>query len=409
MLSSLSPRKYWPISLDVGADSIKMLQMRQSGGVVSVCASGRWRFPASLGPDASHRKELAVTAIRDMLRRGGFHGKRVVSALSCNQLSIKNIRLPHMEGHELQRAVAWEAKERFGFDVGPDELNFLSAGQVRQGTEMRDEIIMMAAPKETIEAHLDLLDKVGLRPEAIDAEPVALFRVFERFLRRRNDEKAVSVIVDVGHSATRVVVALGRQIVFVKSIGVGGRKLTNAVAKQLNLSYEEACELRRGSRRPGADTPDNSQERLEKPQAAPQPQDEAPGNRSNVDWTIHDAVRGEVEALAREIALCLRYCAVTFRGLRPDHITLTGGETYDHGLMELLVANLGTECVVGQPLRGVDVSKVDLGADRRATLTEWALCAGMGLRCVDLSKTSPIAADDATGREGDNEQRRLSA
>ena len=389
----LSPRKRWPIGLDIGADSIRMLQFCQRGGRTRVRAAERWHFPAPGDQDPAQRKEMAIAAITDMLKRGRFRGRRVVSALRCDELNIKNIRLPRMQVDELKQAVQWEAKERFGFDVAPDQLNCLNAGQIRQGTETRDEIIMLAVTSEVIENHVDLLRQVSLVPEAIDAEPVALFRSFERYLRRTADEECVTVIVDIGHSATRVIVARGRRIVFIKNIDIGGRRFTDAVAGQLNLTYGEAHDLRLRKMR----------EHEQSPGASEFGQDVAPHERerSSLEWSIHDAVRGEVESLAREISLCLRYCSVTFRGLRAKHITLTGGETYDRALVELLTSQLGTPAAIGEPLRGVDISAVDLGANRRATVTEWALCSG-------LAFNGAFEAAD-TAKENDDAKRRLSA
>lgn len=382
MFGVLSSGKSWPIGLDIGAESIKMLQLCQTGSRVRVRAGARWRFPQSVD-DPAQRKEMAVGAIREMLKCGGFGGRKVVSALSCSQLSIKNIRLPQMPPKELLQAVQWEASERFSFDVTPDRLNYLNAGQVRQGTETRDEIIMFAAAEGVIEEHLDIIRRSKLIPEAIDVRAIALFRIFERFLRRRADEQAVSVIVDIGYSGTRVVVARGRRVVFIKEIDIGGKRLSDAVAGQLDLSFDEARELRMRNTREDQGSSDGGQV-----------------DRSSLEWTIHDAVRGEVEALAREISLCLRYCSVTFRGLRPQEILLTGGEIYDGTLVSLLNDQLSVPCVVGQPLKDVDTSAADLGADRRATVTEWALCAGLAIRGMNMQNNI---------QENNDEQRRLSA
>jgi type IV pilus assembly protein PilM len=388
MLGILSPGRHLPIGLDIGADSIKMLQLIHSSGRLSVRTGARWRFPDSGAQDPARRKELAVGAIREMLHTRPFRGRKVVSCLSCADLHIKNVRLPRMSPEELSRAVEWEARERFSFEVGSDELNHLSAGEVRQGAESRDEVIMLATPRQAVQDHMDLLDQTGLVPVAIDAEPLALFRAFERFLRRRADDESVSVIVELGHSLTRVVVACGRRIVFIKSLETGGRRLIDAVAGQLNLTYAEAFDLRLRNMQ-GRRSPSSNAEG-----------EDASSDLTSVEWTIHDAVRGEVEALAREIALCLRYCSVTFRGLRPKCVTLTGGEAYDRALVELLKANLGLPCEVGQPLKGMDTSGVDLGADRRGTTAEWAVCAGLAMRGVDLRTMA---------QEGEDAQRRLSA
>jgi len=373
--------------MDLGSHSIKMLQMKRVGSIVRVFASGRWRYPQQVRDDPTQRREGAVAAVRQMLRSGGFVGRGVVTALSCNDMVIKNMRLPSMPSDQMDHAIRWEAKDRFGFDVAPDQLNCLHAGQVRHGSESREEVIMMAVPREVIDAHLAMLSEMGLTPEHIDAEPVALFRTFERHLRRRSDEQSVSVIVDIGYASTRVIVARGRQIVFVKSIDVGGAKLNAAVSKQLGIPLQEAEELRM---RVMGKTPAPTDE--EAPSTDPQVRPQ----RDTVDWTLHDAVRAEIEMLGKEIALCLRYCSVTFRGLRPDGITLTGGQAHDPAVVNLLSEHLNLPCRVGLPLKGIDLSSVDLGSDRRATLAEWALCAGLAALNTDIPD---VAHEDVDGHE----------
>lgn len=373
--------KRWPIALDIGADSIKMLQLHQPGGDLAARACGRWQFPLSAAGDPAQRRELAVSAVRDMLRKCNFSGRRAVSALSCRELGIKNVRLPHMSQGELDDAVQWEAKDRFGFDVAPDRLRYLNAGQVRSGTEVNDEIIMLAIPDQAIAEHLSLLEAMGLQPEHIAAEPAAVFRMAQRFLRRRADEDAVSVIVDIGAGGTRVVVARGRRIMFLKNIDIGGQAFSEAVADQLNINIADAGDLRaqimqEHARRLGGRRKSDHDE-------------ETSTSRNEVDWTVHDAVRGRIEDLAREIALCLRYCRVTFRGLRPDQVVLAGGEVYEPSVIELMSENLGVECSPCQPLRGVDVSQVSLGMGQRTPLCEWALCMGLALRDDDIASHSP--------------------
>jgi len=384
--------KCWPIGLDLGADSVKMLQLRSSGEELAVQACARWRVPSSVRYDEARRNELTVEAVRDMLGSNPFHGRKVMTALRCSQLNIRNIRVPKMPEEELAEAVRWEASERFSFEVCPDTVRYLKAGEVRQGNDTQDEVILMVVQKEIADQHLALIHQMGLYPLCVGAEPVELFRTFERKLRRKADADTVSVVLDIGAEATRVVVARGRQIVFIKNINMAGRRLTEAAAKQLNLSIEEADQLRSLVMKEYADACQDS--------GSP---DEAAASMKvseSVRWTIHDAVRGELEALAREIALCLRYCSVTFRGIRPESVAVTGGQAYDPSVVKLLSDQLGIDCRIGRPLHGVDVSDAPLGQDRRGTLAEWAVCAGLAVRDVEFEDT----ADDV-----DDGQHRLSA
>jgi len=370
---NLLGNKRSPIALDLGSDSVKLLQMERVAGALTVCAGGWREVPDSVRESETEYQKFTVDAVRQMLREGRFRGRKAVSALTCRQLSIKNVRIPRLPEHERYNAVLWEAGERFAFDIEPDRLNYWVAGEVRQGAELRDEVLMLAVSSEVITRHLDMLDEMDLTPVQIGAEPVAVFLGFERFLRRKADEETVSVVVDIGLSATRVIVARGRTIVFVKSIDMGGRILDQAVASQLGLSRHEARELRGQIMHEQSQVPDR--DRCEGERAA------------KLHWTVHDAVRGVVEDLARELALCLRYCSVTFRGLRPARVILTGGQSYDPALVSLLADNLGIECEVGQCLKGVDTSRVDLGGDRRGMLAEWSVCAGLAFQNMSSERS----------------------
>lgn len=393
MLNLLVRNKRLPIGLDIGADSVKMLQVQQAGASWSVCAGGMVRLPVEASKEPSQRRKQITAAVKELLGKGAFRGRRVVTALS-SELSIKSVRLPSMPETELREAVKWEAKERFGFDVAPDQLSFIDAGEVRNGNEISREVIMLAAPREVIDDHLALLLGMGLHPVHIDAAPVALFRSFERFLRRRADEQVVSVVVDVGCSATRVVVARGRQIVFIKSVDIGGAKLTEAVARQFNLGYEDARQFRIKKAREHLRNLSEQQEgqQIGKPEIGKPAQD-------SLDWSVRDALRAQVESLAGEIALCLRYCSVTFRGLRPGQVILSGGEAYDPFVTATLGEHLRVECTLGRPFQGIAILNADLGSDRGAH-AEWAVCAGLA--------TWDLAAG-ANLPEADHGENRLSA
>ena len=362
--------KWWthrpgPIGLDIGHDGIKMLQLDSIGKAVSAVAGACWRFPDNVGTDPALRRRFAVDAVREMLAAGGFKGRSVVTCLGFDEMTVKQVRLPHMSDEELKSAVRWEADERFGFQVDPDLLHYVVAGEVRQGSEFRDEVILMGARAETVDEHLKMLEEMRLVPVCVDAEPACLFRPFERYLRRQGDVDQVTVLVDVGASAARVLFGRGRQVKFIKSIPIGGRRLTEAVAERLGLEFDQAWRLRRRIMRDGRDG------------GAPAVQ-AAGGEKAY--RAVYDAIRPVVEEIAREVGLCLRYCAVTFRGDRWDAATLVGGEAYDPCLRELMGDHANVRCQIGQPLAGIDVSQVDLETDHRGPMCEWAVATGLAMR-----------------------------
>ncbi len=357
----------WPIGLDVGTDSVKMLQLQPAvGGGLSVLAAGLRRLGEDAAKDSVARRRERLAAVKELMRTCKFRGNEVVSALPCSQMVIKSIRLPSMPEEELAEAVRFEAPERLGFEPNADQLAHLPAGEIRTGGETAVEVILLGVTDEVVEEHLSLLREMHLSPVNIDAEPVALFRAFRRsdaILNGTNDPQQARVLVDIGCHATTVVVARGAEIVFIKSIGLGGLHQAEAVAAHLGLSYAEANELRLRSLQTGDDS---------------------------VARNILDAIRTVVEELAKEVALCLRYCTVTFRGLRPSKVVLSGGEAFDRPLVQLLSEHLGVECATGRPLEGIDLSQAQLG-EEDSSFSKWATCAGLAIRSAESEKNKGMA------------------
>jgi Tfp pilus assembly PilM family ATPase len=171
MFQWLSKKRYGPIGLDVGADGARILQLCLNEEDLCVTAAARWHYPVEMAAEPIHsplRRQMLAEAVTELVRKGGFRGRRVVSCLRSEDVAVKNIRLPHMTEQELAKAVLWECKDRFEFDVTSDRLHHVNAGEVRQGNEARDEVILMAAPEAAVTEHVAMLTSMRLEPAAID-------------------------------------------------------------------------------------------------------------------------------------------------------------------------------------------------------------------------------------------------
>jgi type IV pilus assembly protein PilM len=368
-----------PIGLDIGHDGIKMLQVElvaEPANTLSVIAAARSVFPAEVRNDHGLRMASSVDLIRRTLRQQPFNGREVVATLPREIVHVKNLRIPQMPAAEIEQAVQFEAPNVFPFAIDKSRVHFLPAGEVRQGNEVRQEVIVFAVKNDDANNYLELLHRAGVVVRSLDIEPCALFRTVDRFIRRREDEQAVTVLVDIGWRRSQVVIGRGRDINFVKPIEVGGRQLQDAVAKKLGITVEEAQALRQRLSESG------------------QPDDSAAARRDPVRQAVFDATRPLAEDLGREVALCLRYYSVAFRGQRPSRLKLVGGEASNTQLQSVLNAVLPIPAEVGRPLCSADCSNMR-PADRQGPMAEWALAFGLSLK---LAK-GPFAPRDGTPRD----------
>lgn len=354
-----------PIGLDVGTTTVRMLQLAGSEHDLRIVGAAKTVLAADPKDDAATRHQTVVETVRRMMKEHRFRGRQVVMALADEALAVRNLRMPQMPDDELATAVKWEAQNKFPFDTATAIVQHLRAGEVRQGDQVLDEVILLAAPRAEVDARIQLASQAGLELVSLDAEPLAIFRGFERFMRRREDEEATGAYVDIG-ARTTVVLARGREVVFVKMIPIGGAVFNRAVAESLELVPLEAEALRRrlGRRRRDSDDPDDA---------------------DRIGRAVADAIRPHLEDLAGEIELCLRYYSVTFRGARPEVVVFTGGEASNPSVPAAVAKRLGLEAKIGDPFRGVRTDHLETLLDRRGPRAEWATAFGLSLKGFALA------------------------
>jgi type IV pilus assembly protein PilM len=375
---ALKSRGLLPIGLDIGQNSIKMIQLSRNGEQFSVIAAQKARVDRDI-TDEQEKRNFIVSAIQRMFTDGRFHGSNVISSLPNNGLEITSLRLTEDQSDNIEQALRKEVVQRFGLDPDEDAMQYVIAGSVHQGDEIKNELILFAAANETIKSHIELIEDAGLRPVSIDAIPCALFRSFERLFRRQEDRERTVVFVDVGSRLTTVVFGRGGEISFVKQIPIGGNKFNQEIASKLGIDINEAERLRAALQ-------------VEKSTSASKPDlSEQSGNNGNerkleasTRQAIVDAVSTVAEELTREISLCLRYYTVTFRGKRVEQAFFTGGGAYEYILLDVLKRQLAVEVQVAQPLKGFDMSRerenLKFDSDRRGLLCEWAIAVGLSLK-----------------------------
>ena len=372
----LKTRCLRPIGLDIGHNSIKMIQLLMNGEQISVIAAEKARIDPSINGDGQKRRGFVISAIRRMLENGNFHRRNVISCLPNDGLKITSLRLAEAQSDGIEQTLKKEVVQRFGLDPDKDAMKYVVAGNVHQGDEIKNELILFAADNETVKSHIDMLEEAGLRPVSIDTIPCALFRSFERLLRRQEDKEHTVVFVDVGNQFTTVVFGRRGEISFVKQIPAGGEKFDEEIAVKLGIDIGEAEMLReRLQMEKSLSTP--------RPNLAEQgPDDNEQKLEASTRQAIVDAVSEVAEELTREISLCLRYYTVTFRGKRVGRAFFTGGGAYEYIFLDVLKRQLAVKVEVAQPLKGFDMSieNLNFDSDRRGLLCEWTVALGLSLK-----------------------------
>jgi type IV pilus assembly protein PilM len=368
-----------PIAVDFGASSIKMLQLAGGPDQCRVAAAGRYDLAPDLPAEGPERQAVLVEGCRELLSTFPFRGRDVVVGLPDSIVQYKSVRMPMMPESELAQAVAWESGDRFQLGGVKATLQHLVAGEVRQGDEARQEVILMAAADEKIEYHLHVLRESKLSPLALEPTPVAMARCIARLFRRQADQQVVRAVVDIGAAGSKIVILKGHQIAFYRRIEIGGHTLCKTLAERLQIATSDAIEVRRQIACGAVEAADDSKPLF------------GSARRQDLERAVYDATRTVMSDLAKEIGLCLRYYSVTFRGARPDGLLLCGGESGDPRLCQFLGEQLELKAIQADVLFGVDAGAAHVLMERRGTQSQWAVATGLALR------RSAVAAPSVRG------------
>jgi type IV pilus assembly protein PilM len=356
-----------PIGIDFGAHSVRFVQLQGAGPALSLRAAarvdrGHWPEPVTAGA-------IAETVRRGLAAGGGFRGRSCVIALGPQAVCSRSLRLPQMPEGELPQALEWEVKDRFNFDPEPGTVAYFRAGEVRRGTEVKDELLVFAAAPDVITPYLEAFMGLGMRVQAVDLQPCATLRA----LARVAPLPECGAVIDMGAAGTQLTIHRGGAPAFYKYIEIGAAALDEAVAGKLCVTPEEAAQMRDRLRQAPAGEDAHDAPPAGGPAGAGAGDMDMPAELAQA---VQDAMRPKVDELAREIDMCLRYYVVTFRAARPEALVAVGRQAAHGRLLEMLGTALGVTATAGAPLRGVARLTDATRPDRSA---EWAAATGLAL------------------------------
>jgi type IV pilus assembly protein PilM len=352
MVGWIASKRCGPIGVDVGSRSLKLVQLDATGA--QMVEAARWELP-SVGenPERSVRWDDLASALQQSLAGREFQGRNVVLCLGADRLFVQNIRIPKSPPEDVSRLVLQEVAGRLPFTIDQATVRFIETVDVRQGDAVKREVIVLACHQPTLDRLLGLFIEAGLKPVAVDVEPLALLRCYASQFRREEDRAQRVMFVHIGSGRTGIVIAEGGMVLFIKYVDIGGYDMDQSVAKHLDMRLPDAAALRR--------------------QAGDRKQDQ---RDPEIQRSLTEAIRGSLERLAREIEMCIRYHSVTFRGRPLSRVVLGGGEATQE-LVDLLGATHDLPFELGNPLRSFQAPP---GLGRSA---QWDIAMGLALREVN--------------------------
>jgi type IV pilus assembly protein PilM len=338
------------VGLDIGSSAVKAVELKPAGKSFKVAAFATEAVPPDSIVDGAIIDGTAVAdAIRRVFERKAFKTKEVAASLSGNAVIVKKINLPVMTEAELSQSIYWEAEQYIPFDIQDVNLDYqiLDPGTNGQGTM---EVLLVAAKKEKIAEYTGVIAQSGRTPVVVDVDAFALQNAYEA--NYGLEAQQVVVLLNAGASAININILTGGQSVFTRDISIGGNAYTEALQKELGLTFEVAEQAKKSIPVEGVSLDD-----------------------------VKPVLHAMTENVLLEIQKTFDFFKATASSDRIDRIVVSGGASRVDGFTPALQERFGAPVEAFDPFRKIAFEPQKFGvADAENVLPTAAVAVGLALR-----------------------------
>ena len=230
------------IGLDIGSSSVKAVELKKTKAgyeLVSLRHRDRWRRTPWWTARSWMRPRLRKRSSRSSTARRS-KPKDVATSVSGHSVIVKRVSMPLMTEDELYDRIQAEASQHIPFDIADVNLSH----QLLEATENQMDVLLVAVKKDKILNHTNVLAQAGKTPVVVDIDAFALQNCFE--VNYEPDPSQVVALLNIGASVMNINIVRGWTPLFTRDVSVGGNQYTDALQKELDLSFEDAEKLKMG-------------------------------------------------------------------------------------------------------------------------------------------------------------------
>ena len=338
------------VGLDIGSSSIKAVELKASkSGYELVSFGSEHLAPDTVVDGAIMDAPQVANAISKIFDAQRVKTKNVATSVSGHSVIVKRVPLPLMTEDELYDRIPSEASQHIPFDIADVNLSY----QLLESMDSQMDVLLVAVKKDKILNHTNVLAQAGKTPLVVDIDAFALQNCFE--VNYEPDAGQTIALLNIGASVMNINIVRGGVPLFTRDVSVGGNQYTDALQKELDLSFEDAERLKKGDSLP-----------------------------SVTDEQKQQILRSVSDILTLEIQKTFDFFRATASGENIQRIVVAGGTARVPGLVDLLREEFAMPVEELNPFRRVLVNSGKHSDDQiREMSPRLAIAVGLALRSFD--------------------------
>lgn len=320
------------LGIDIGTKSIKVIELAKASNVWQLKSSGAVGY-VGVSPDkAVNENDFKVVAdvLRKIVNQIGVSSKEVNISLPESLVFTRVIKFPMLSDEEISSAVKWEAEQYIPIPVNEAVVQYSVLEKNEQTSSVS--VLLVAAPKAVVEKYTKVIKLAGLLPVSAETELTALGRSI-------SPDKGITLLLDLGFSATDMSIVKDLNTVFTRSIPVGGEAFTRAVSQSLGIEPIQSEEYKKTY---GLDP-------------------------NQLEGKVKTALEPIFRVIIDEIKKAIHFYQTEEAGQSPTSVIITGGASVMPNIVPYLTENLNIETIVGNPF-----GKISIDAETSKKLMPYA-------------------------------------
>src|SRR3979490_612927 len=338
------------VGLDIGSSSIKAVELKSTKQGYELVSFGLEALAQDTVVDgAIMDAPLVAGAISNIFETQKIKTKNVATAVSGHSVIVKRATLPSMPEEDLYDPLQSEASQHIPFDIADVNLDH----QLLESIDSQMDVLLVAVKKDKILNHTNVLAQSGKNSTVVDIDAFALQNCYE--LNYDPDAGQTVALLNIGASVMNINIVRGGIPLFTRDVSVGGNQYTDALQKELDLSFEDAERLKKGDSLP-----------------------------SVTDEQKQQILRSVSDILTLEIQKTFDFFRATASGENIQRIVVAGGTARVPGLVDLLREEFAMPVEELNPFRKVLVNPSKHSEDQiREMGPRLAIAVGLALRSFD--------------------------
>ncbi|MBN2439374.1 MAG: type IV pilus assembly protein PilM [Deltaproteobacteria bacterium] len=314
--------------LDIGSSRIKLAEIQDSpkGRILSLFSHA----PLDKGvivDGAVVEPETLTATIKELFKQSGCKRKKIVTSISGHAVIVKKATFAQMDEEELRALIHDEAGKYLPFDdMSAVDYDFQILGENPYNPSQM-EVLIVAAKKDIIEGYTEAIQAAGLVPVIMDVDSFALETMYEE--NYEFDENDVVVLINIGASITNLNALKGGVSIFTRDFTLGSNSVTETLAANLGVSFEEAEKAKIEGR----------------------------GNDEQARKTFREGLIVHADPICSEIERSVDYFRSTFSAETISKVLVSGGGALIPDLAADLGHRLGIETEVADPFKKIQLDK----------------------------------------------------